>query len=125
MKETPTGSPAAALEPQAAAGDLWAIRPTAKPNSIKSKWKPETLTPLILVRIQVPQPIFDQSRSRYLLSSPPRLFCRSVAGLCGLALHRVCDGDGVSRALGRRRGGNLCRPIPGFTFLQQDAAGPL
>ena len=52
-----------------------------------------------------------------------RLFCRGVAGLCGLALHRVCDGDGVSRALGRRRGGNLRRPIPGFTFLQQDAAG--
>src|SRR5271166_6241175 len=68
MKETPTGSPAAALEPQAAAGDLWAIRPTAKPNSIKSKWKPETLTPLILVRIQVPQPriprISDRLRAR-------------------------------------------------------------
>src|SRR5208337_626717 len=83
MKETPTGSPAAALEPQAAAGDLWAIRPTAKPNSIKSKWKPETLTPLILVRIQVPQPriallrrlspVFVEGTQSQWLASPERV----------------------------------------------------
>jgi hypothetical protein len=62
-----------------------------------------TLTPSILVRIQVPQPVIKYLDIAYIVVFPGSLFSREFAGLTGLVFKAIRGRDGCTRDFGRGR----------------------
>src|ERR1700730_7518837 len=65
-----------------------------------------TLTPLILVRVQVAQPVITYLISHYYCLSWKPIFSR-ICGVTCLVLKAICGRDGCTRDFGRGRYENL------------------